>query len=495
MPLAAGSLGAAIGLWLPRRIILRRLAAYRGDPAAARPDSARSGDAAFAAALGGGLLATQGLVWTFSLLCVISAESWRQWLFDRFAWPMSGVALVQAGFFAAFAALAGAVGVTALVALHGWYRLLTAPRSAIGQMWSVIAGGISIAAVVAARSFDGRPPLVFAALGTFAAAVICALPSPRRSVSYVAAPPVTQQPRLDGRIAALGGAAALLALCCLFASIGDGRAARVSGGVLLMMASGTLGLLAVSARGNPVAVLVAGCFALGILVATGGDGPALALVVCSAVCAAGTRLNGRRIWRSAGSVQTALARTGVALALGLTAGFAAGALLVRPPQTSERTRGGATAPSPDSPAGRAIVECNPELHRIAFTELLLPAQPLSLWNLERSLPTGDLLVTGLPDGLRDARAARLATRLLATSARSGRLLIDGRAASSDQFHRIARRVPTAGAHQVWRIERAVPTVPGEAVLLGFGDDLPDWLARYLGQRGREFTIEPASRGL
>ncbi|MBN2447803.1 MAG: hypothetical protein JXO22_13815 [Phycisphaerae bacterium] len=165
----AVSVGVTLGLWLLRRALARRL---EQQAAASGPDARDDGtfDAQritfdFAATLAGGLLLTLGVSWL--LICAGAAmmESYRGWLTGHIGAPAWLHQVMLNTPLLIGLAWAGLIGAVALLALHGWQRLLTSSPRAILELWLIIAlaaGAATLCAVVV----DGQRVVMVVALAT-----------------------------------------------------------------------------------------------------------------------------------------------------------------------------------------------------------------------------------------------------------------------------------------------------------------------------------------
>ena len=157
---AAVCAGVAIGLWLPRQMILRRMRGSSpiGAERSANPhEQARPAGAGQAASLVGGLFLTTGAVLLLLLIGAETAESMRLQLTARFTFPLQFLrALIWIPPLIGLT-VAGACVTTALVALHGLHRLVAASRARISELWIVIvaAGALSAFAIPAFSGSGG----------------------------------------------------------------------------------------------------------------------------------------------------------------------------------------------------------------------------------------------------------------------------------------------------------------------------------------------------
>lgn len=333
-------IGVAMGLWIPRQIIIRRLHGHslsRDEPEPAdnvRNDSYPAGGAA---ALAGGLFVATGVTLLLLLLGAQMAESARSLLTERFIMPaLLARALLWAPPLAGLT-IAGACGTTALVALHGLHRLAAPSQARISQLWLAIVAAIAVAATVTYWS-SGEPGvfLIFL-LPVFIAGMMTTLqrwpepkPSPPPDSDIVGS--VTAHPLFAVVISAAAvGYALVLALA-------DQTAPPLPIELPLLLcglaaAPGVLVGQWVGRRyGHMPVVIAAGLFALGFVWVLpyhwfgGGDGTRLFVV--SGVGVAGIVLATRRVAIMYQSVQYVLSVVGVCIALGLTLAFVSAPLWV-----------------------------------------------------------------------------------------------------------------------------------------------------------------------
>lgn len=333
-------IGVAMGLWIPRQIIIRRLhgrSLSRSDPEPAdnvRNDAYPAGGAA---ALAGGLFVATGVTLLLLLLGAQTAESARALLTERFILPaLLARALLWAPPLAGLI-IAGACGTTALVALHGLHRLAAPSQARISRLWLAIVAAVAIAAIVTRWSSGGPGAFLIFLLPVFIAGMMTTLqrwPEPNPS------------PPSDADIVGSASAHPLFAVVISAAAIGyalvlalaDQTAPPLPIELPLLLcglaaAAGVLvGQWAGRRYGHMRAVIAAGLFALGFVWVLpyhwfgGGDGTRL-FVVCG-VGVAGIVLATRRVAIMYQSVQYVLSVVGVCIALGLTLAFVSAPLWV-----------------------------------------------------------------------------------------------------------------------------------------------------------------------
>jgi hypothetical protein len=176
--LAALCAGIVLGLCVPRRIIRQRLTRQTGDAnKMPLPQSVQPGDLKleFAASLAGGLILAFALMWVLLCSGAMLMEEYRSVLVRHFAPPVWLTQLLLSGPMLAGLALAGATGTTLLIAMHGWYRLVTQPKTEITRLWAGMLAGALAAGLLAWQV--GSPAVLagLALLALFAAGVIAVL--------------------------------------------------------------------------------------------------------------------------------------------------------------------------------------------------------------------------------------------------------------------------------------------------------------------------------
>lgn len=156
---AALCAGIVLGLWMPRRIIRRRLA--RGNTEGLPADLAAPGGLKleFAASLSGALIVTFALTWVVLCGGAVVMEEYRAFLSGRFLCPIWLLYLLLSAPACAGLMFAGATGTTLLLALHGWYRLVTQPNTNIARLWTSILLGALAAGLLA---YQAASPTVLA---------------------------------------------------------------------------------------------------------------------------------------------------------------------------------------------------------------------------------------------------------------------------------------------------------------------------------------------
>jgi len=350
--LAALCAGIVLGLCVPRGIIRRRLTRRTGDAnKMPLPQSVQPGDLKleFAASLAGGLILAFALTWVMLSGGAVLMEGYRGVLVRRFAPPVWLTHLLLSGPILAGLALAGATGTTLLVAMHGWYRLVTQPKTEITRLWAGMLVGV-LAAGLLAGQVASRPILTgLALLALFAAGAIAVL---RRS-DAVATPaiPDTRTTLLWGEWLALptaGLAAALAATALVLASPPAGATAHNPPVHIVALAGATcaglagtrlIGRLRLSLDlGSPALLLGAVALLMSYQYIVAPVNVALVrLVVVSGCAAACVALVSQRIAITHHSIQSAFSLVGRFVAGGF------GAALVLLPTSVERWNPSASA--------------------------------------------------------------------------------------------------------------------------------------------------------
>ncbi len=135
--------GAALGFWLPRRVIHRRLAATGAAP----PDGVAF---EFASSAIGVLVLLLAVLWALLHGWLAGLESIRGWLTAHFVQPPAVTLAWLIGPAAVLLMLIGAVAAIGLVALHGWFRLVSGARRSLVRLWIVLLAGAGVAAALVA---------------------------------------------------------------------------------------------------------------------------------------------------------------------------------------------------------------------------------------------------------------------------------------------------------------------------------------------------------
>ena len=344
---AALCVGIVLGLWVPRSVIRRRLARLNrrptdeGEGARVAADASTPNnepDLGFAASLTGMLILVLGLLWVLSHAGAATLETYRQFLTHRFCYPAGVTHVLLWSPTCLGLVLIGALATTALSALHGWHRLVTAPHTKVAELWAVILGAAALGGVAAGR-IESRPILgLLAPLAVFLAGALSVFRETGTASWYVQKPPRSRAaaqalPLLMAVFAATVTGTALVSL------LASGPLPSGALGVQTTVLTGALlgGLILArvllrrpwAAQTAPLALLLSAATLLlpyPMLLAAWADPDLMRLglaAVCSSACVV---LIGRRLGRASGSVQYALSWVGVAVAAGMGLTLALGPL-------------------------------------------------------------------------------------------------------------------------------------------------------------------------
>jgi len=362
---AGACLGALLGLWLPRRVIRRRLergacrstlvGAAPGDTVDASAQMVGATAAAepeFAASLVGGLMLATAVCALLAWLAVLGTEAYRGLLVGRFVLPAGLIATFARGPALIAATLATAAATTTLIGLHGWHRLHFRGGGLL-RLWSALLTGVLIAGLLTAAGEAGAQGGAASAnwiwlgpLLIFVAAALSAMRLPAEVRTRPPDPPI--RPIRGTAVLALAPAAlaAFATGVALLASWADEwpsagaigrRTATLAGGALLgaALADALLRQARLGGAAGPSAVLAA---AMALLIpfeqiAAHETAALLRAGTVAAACSACAFLLGRRLARSCGSAQHALVRVGAAVTIGLLAALGGLPLLFASPQT------------------------------------------------------------------------------------------------------------------------------------------------------------------
>jgi hypothetical protein len=149
-------LGMIIGLWLPRRLIDRRMGLRPArrqaspEPADARGDGAtpEAVDLSFAASLAGALVLVLGVIWVALGVLTLRLEDYRGFLASNFVLPTAVLRVLVLAPALLGLGLAAAVSGTALTAMRGWLRLLATPAQHHGLLGVFLLLGILAGALL-----------------------------------------------------------------------------------------------------------------------------------------------------------------------------------------------------------------------------------------------------------------------------------------------------------------------------------------------------------
>lgn len=310
------ALGFALGLWLPRRIIARRLAARE----AVSPVPAQ-----FAARLAAVLSGLLVVAWTGLAATSASLESLRAGLLDAFVLP-PGVtrALVRLPVWALLV-VSGALSATLVSALVGWLRVLRPPTPPIFPL--SLAGCVGCGAALPSLALLGPAAAGWVAPAAPLLALLLAVlgTSSLRGISAGALPPSPPPQRISeldfsvvGALLAAfsAGAAFYAAIDLVWPSCAAVMYAALSGG------AGGLVLGRVTQRiwrGREEVSVWLHCAGVALLALAPPGGLWRVGFACALLMSV-SLLCGARLTRRLGSVQHALARSGAALMLGCAGG-------------------------------------------------------------------------------------------------------------------------------------------------------------------------------
>ena len=344
---AALCVGIVLGLWVPRSVIRRRLARLNrrptdegeGDRVAADASTPNNEpDLGFAASLTGVLILVLGLLWVLSYAGAATLETYRQLLTHRFCYPAGVTHVLLWSPTCLGLVLIGALATTALSALHGWHRLVTAPHTKVAELWAVILSAAVLAGVATGRI---ESPAILGLLAPLAVLLAGALSVFRETGAaswYVRKPPrscaaAEVLPLLMAAVAATVTGTALLSLLARGPLPVSGLGVQTA-----VLTSALLGGLIFArlllrwpwaAQTAPLVLLLSAAALLlpyTMLLAAWAESDLMRLglgAFCSSACVV---LIGRRLGRASGSVQYALSWVGVAVAAGMGLTLAVGPL-------------------------------------------------------------------------------------------------------------------------------------------------------------------------
>lgn len=424
---AAFVLGGALGLWYPRRLMLKRLARFNALPQANLP---------VATGVVAALLLALGLSWLATVTVTAGLERWRGLVLAGWHVP-AGLEPLLVLLPLVILAPTASIAALVLVALQGWYRLAMhspamprrAPWREMVQLWSLTPLGFASGALLASVLGDGwqflAAPLLF-----FVCAAVTALGHPRASPSTIALPRAGG--RVSGRVTAGVVAAGALSAAALVSAPATPPAGLTT--VLAPLACGAAAGIWIG-RGLAASVGATGwlfgglAFGAACLVLPMPDiARLLGVGVGAGVSVA---LAGRVIVACADSVQGGLARIGMQGAGGLLlvlipTGLAASAWNVG----VEDSHGPTGEGSPASRVARAWLSGG--LERVGFCPPERPqasALPM-LWWIDRNGPRFDALILGASASTDRAsawmtpEAQRLAGRIDRALAPGGRIVLE-----------------------------------------------------------------------
>lgn len=318
---AALCAGIVLGLWIPRRIIRRRLTPRHAGARTPTGDGRPVLGVEFVAALTGGLIIVFGGVWSVLAAGTLVAEDYRALLAGRFVHPAWLSRLLLEVPILVGLLLAGASGTMLLVALHGWYRLAARARLRLARLWggillSVVGVGLLVRTGPSAGLLTWLGPLLI-----FGAAPIAVW---QRAGTLTAPATVAgERSAVGSELLALltaGCAAAATALALYLtmpsfgvgpAEFGSGVAALAAAAAFGMVAASMLALLRSGADLAPALLLATG---VGLVLPGGlldpGEVALVRLALVTFFAAGCIVLSARRVSRTDRDVQRALSWVG-----------------------------------------------------------------------------------------------------------------------------------------------------------------------------------------
>jgi len=320
--------GVLLGLWIPRRIVRRRLESEAGG-ALPDPIPAWSATPDFAASLTGTLVVIFALGWGAAAVAALWMEEFRGLLAGRLLQTMAVKRTLL--FVPTHAALlgAGAVGGTLLAALHGWQRLICRSAARFSSLWVSLALGVLGAGLLARTAAASQALLAWlSVLGLFLAALIAVA---RRWPPGATAPlprPARRIPHDDRLALVAAGLAAALAVAAMHRAlpadwVGTADLSTVAAVLGLASCAALAAVRSLPARYAgpalvPFTLLVAALAAITPLEAARAAGAAAALVRLALVVAGAALclVAVSRAGADARGVQAALFRVGAATAVG-----------------------------------------------------------------------------------------------------------------------------------------------------------------------------------
>lgn len=467
--------GAGLGLWLPRRYIVRQLVTLGADhlqPAGWREGRSNS---SLASGICGGLFLLLAIVSLVVHFAVGGMEAVRASIVAAFLLPISIIWLLLGGLIALLAAAAACVSVTLLAVLHGWLRSLAQPHAPIAALWQALfVGAIAPFTVIA---FDAAPQPALVASGLAFALAAATVSSRARLVSPTSRGAASRSLRPSRSAARRRMGILAMSCACAGALVAASSSAEVqSPGQLGLVAGASLLAAFLSRRvllALPVRVgVVAWSTLLLFSMSSFGFAPMLGLIaaiIATVWIAVGLA---RHLISITGSVQAALSRIGEAASVGLSVGALLGAVV-----TQLAIRHSQPLPAAMISADNPIQVIVRDLRAISAPDLLNPHAPITIWNLERAVLVNELLIQ-YADRLGIRTSRRFFSRIASALASGGRLIVE--VASEEQAQhaaRIARRERQIEA--AWLLEIPVTDGPDwRAIILG--RDVPAWLAHLTG---------------
>ncbi len=469
--LVAISLGAALGLWLPRRYVQRRLGVDpRGALRGAVPQRASS---EFAAALAAAALGLAALLALAVIVTSLPAERFRAGLVSHWLLPPTIAVVVVLTPLLLAAGAAAFSAAAALVALHGWLRLGVARRGSTWSFWICVLFSAGLAIAV-------RPVEWAGLLGVIALPVSAALAGVRVTAKSVDSSAAARsfRPAQRADYQWIAAAAVQFALLGFYLPAGLPHAfdaaetlllrcvAALSATILALLAA-TRTLRWLDAAPRPAAVLLS---AIAICAVPSPLAPTARFALAGAACALLATIAARRIARRCGSVQYALAVLGA----WSCAALAAGALLC------------AAMPAPQMEFSAGAMRWAQEL-RTRYPRLVIRSATPDRLGVDLFTQADVLLLDAqgiAPQYTLSPAFRRLLQRIPRGLLRGGRTLLVG--AGPQLESELARR---RQSNQLgWR----VTLIDGDSRVsaLAFGSDAPDWLGAHQTQRSVMLQVEP-----
>lgn|GEM_PF-1630717 len=323
---AIGCGGVVLGVWFPRRVIRRRLRRLSSAPEIVGSERAsRAAGLEFASSVSGILIVALAAAVLLLVFASRTMESYRALLTTHTLLPLGLVRGLLWGPVCLLLASVGFAGTATLVALHGWYRQATEPRTRVWRLWLGILAAACAAGFFAATP-EARPVLaLLPPLAVFAAGAVAGLRTRAPTAERTPAAAVQSLSRREfSSLAAVGVAAFALGVAWFVAqiahsssgaSIGLSWAALAGGATCGLLAGRLLLMLRRAEDAGLLALLLAG---ITLAHPLGHYEPnALVALALTAFCvSACVVLIGRTVARTCGSVQYALSRLGAVAATG-----------------------------------------------------------------------------------------------------------------------------------------------------------------------------------
>lgn len=236
--------GIVLGLWIPRRMIRRRLAPSpdAGQPASVEPE--------FAASLAGSLILLSGLGWLLLGGGALRMETYRAFIVARFVLPaglMPVVLLLPACFGTAFV---GAICTATLTAGRGWFRLVSPAAAGTGVLWATMLLAGALAGAVATVAPNAATLMIVSLLAIFAAGVLAVYRPPRGAGANPPQPSTTSASAGAGSWLVMSTASASAGVACALALPNASPAMAQLGAALGVLALSWLTGMLLAGRGT-----------------------------------------------------------------------------------------------------------------------------------------------------------------------------------------------------------------------------------------------------